>query len=165
MPAVNKVLVVGSGLAGTATAILLAQEGVAVDLVEVKPEVAAIGSGITLQGNALRELRRLGAWPRARAAGFAFDCLGLRAPDAGGTLLAQIPDVRSGGADLPATMGMPRPVLARILLDRAADSSSKTSRTTVDSRQGSGSPRCAGSPPPTTGRGTRSDPHWTTRTG
>lgn len=123
MPAVNKVLVVGGGLAGTATAILLAQEGVAVDLVEVKPDVTVIGSGITLQGNALRELRRLGVWPRAKAAGFPFDGLGLRAPD--GTLLAEIPDVRSGGEDLPASMGMPRPVLARILHDRAAVAGAK----------------------------------------
>jgi 2-polyprenyl-6-methoxyphenol hydroxylase-like FAD-dependent oxidoreductase len=126
MPAVNNVLVVGSGLAGTATAILLAQEGVGVDLIEVKPDIAAIGSGITLQGNALRELRRLGVWERARAAGFPFDCLGLRAPDAHGTLLVEVPDVRSGGPDLPATMGMPRPALARILLDRATEAGVKT---------------------------------------
>jgi 2-polyprenyl-6-methoxyphenol hydroxylase-like FAD-dependent oxidoreductase len=125
MPAVSNVLVVGSGLAGTATAILLAQEGVAVDLVEVKLDIAAIGSGITLQGNALRELRRLGVWERARAAGFPFDCLGLRAPD--GTLLFEVPDVRSGGPDLPATMGMPRPALARILLDRARAAGVRTS--------------------------------------
>jgi 2-polyprenyl-6-methoxyphenol hydroxylase-like FAD-dependent oxidoreductase len=123
MPAVNKVLVVGGGLAGAATAVLLAQDGVAVDLVEIKPDVAAIGSGITLQGNALRELRRLGVWPWAEAAGYPFDCLGLRAPD--GTLLAEIPDVRSGGADLPASMGMPRPALARILLDRARETGVK----------------------------------------
>ena len=57
MPAVNNVLVVGGGLAGAATAIHLAAAGVAVDLVEIKPDVAALGSGITLQGNALRELR------------------------------------------------------------------------------------------------------------
>ena len=57
MSAVNNVLVVGSGLAGAATAIHLAARGVAVDLVEIKPDVAAIGSGITLQGNALRELK------------------------------------------------------------------------------------------------------------
>ena len=50
MPAVNNVLVVGSGLAGAATAVHLASAGVAVDLVEIKPEVTALGSGITLQG-------------------------------------------------------------------------------------------------------------------
>lgn len=126
MPAVNNVLVIGGGLAGTATAIQLARHGVAVDLIEVKPDIAAIGSGITLQGNALRELRRLGVWDRVSRAGFAYNSLGLRAPDRDGTLLVELPDVRSGGPDLPATMGMPRPLLARILLDQAATAGVKS---------------------------------------
>ena len=121
MPAVNSVLVVGSGLAGTATAIHLAARGVAVDLVEVKPDVAAIGSGITLQGNALRELRTLGVWEEVQAAGYAFDVTGIRAPDPAGSVVAEIPDARTGGPDLPAAMGMPRPELARILVDRATE--------------------------------------------
>ena len=125
MPAVSNVLVVGGGVAGTAAAIRLADGGVAVDLIEVKPEVGAVGSGITLQGNALRELRRLGVWDEVRAAGYPFDSLGLRAPDPAGTLLAEIPDVRTGGPDLPATLGLPRPALARILLDRAAAAGAK----------------------------------------
>ncbi|WP_206795999.1 FAD-dependent monooxygenase [Amycolatopsis sp. MtRt-6] len=119
MPAVHTVLVVGSGLAGTATAIHLADHGLAVDLIEIKPDIAAIGSGITLQGNALRELRKLGVWAAVRAEGYCFDGLGLRAPDPGGTLLAEFPEVRTGGPDLPATLGMPRPALARILHERA----------------------------------------------
>ena len=117
MPAVNNVLVVGCGPAGTATAILLADAGVAVEVVEVKPDATAVGSGITLQGNALRVLRQLGVWDEVLAAGYAFNSVGLRAPD--GTLLAEIPDARTGGPDLPATVGMPRPDLARILVDRA----------------------------------------------
>jgi 2-polyprenyl-6-methoxyphenol hydroxylase-like FAD-dependent oxidoreductase len=121
VPAVNSVLVVGSGLAGAATAIHLAGAGVAVDLVEAKPDVSAVGSGITLQGNALRELRSLGVWDRARAAGYAFDVTGIRAPDPAGSVVAEIPDARTGGPDLPAVMGMPRPELARILADRAAE--------------------------------------------
>lgn len=119
MPAVSSVLVIGGGTAGTATAILLAERGVAVDLVEIRPDATALGSGITLQGNALRVLRSLGVWDDVAAAGYAFDSLGLRAPDADGTLLAEIPDARTGGPDLPATLGMNRPDLARILLDRA----------------------------------------------
>src|SRR3954465_5689221 len=102
MPAVNSVLVVGSGLAGTATAIHLAARGVAVDLVEIKPEVAALGSGITLQGNALRELKALGVWDEVWAAGYAFDVTGIRAPDPAGTVVAEIPDGTTGGPDLPA---------------------------------------------------------------
>ncbi|MEV6623372.1 FAD-dependent oxidoreductase [Amycolatopsis sp. NPDC051106] len=125
MPAVTTVLVVGSGLAGTATAIHLAKAGVTVDLVETEPGVTAIGSGITLQGNALRELRTLGVWEEVRAKGYGFDGLGLRAPDAAGTLLAELPDARTGGPDLPAALGMPRPDLARILHDRAAATGAK----------------------------------------
>src|SRR5437868_4970578 len=121
MPAVNSVLVVGAGLAGAGTAIHLAAKGVAVDLIEIKPEVAALGSGITLQGNALRELRSLGVWDQVQAAGYAFDVTGIRAPDPNGTIVAEIPDAKSGGPDLPAGMGMPRPVLARILTDRATE--------------------------------------------
>ena len=121
MSAVDTVLVVGGGLAGAATAIHLAVEGVAVDLVEIKPDVAALGSGITLQGNALRELRTLGVWDQVSAAGYAFDVTGIRAPDPVGTVVAEIPDAKTGGPDLPAAMGMPRPALARILLDRATD--------------------------------------------
>lgn len=118
-PAVRSVLVVGGGLAGCATAIGLACAGVAVDLVEIKPDAAAVGSGITLQGNALRVLRDLGVWEQVSAAGYGFDELGLRAPD--GTVLVVIPDARTGGADLPATLGMDRRVLARVLLARAEE--------------------------------------------
>src|SRR3954468_5626865 len=121
MSAVDSVLVVGSGLAGTATAIHLAARGVAVDLVETKPEVTALGSGITLQGNALRELRALGVWDQVQAAGYAFDVTGIRAPDPHGSVVAEIPDARTGGPYLPAVMGMPRPQLARILVDRAVE--------------------------------------------
>lgn len=125
MPAVRSVLIVGAGAAGTATAILLADRGVSVDLVEVKPDISALGSGITLQGNALRVLRELGVWPQVEASGYAFDSLGIRAPDPAGTLVAEIPDARTGGPDLPATVGMYRPDLARILVDRALDVGAK----------------------------------------
>ncbi|MFI2297181.1 FAD-dependent monooxygenase [Isoptericola sp. NPDC019571] len=125
MPAVRSVLIVGGGAAGSAAAILLARQGVAVDLVEERPDVPDVGSGITLQGNALRVLRDLGVWDDVRAAGYPFDSLGIRAPDPAGTLVAEIPDVRTGGPDLPATLGMPRPVLARLLLDQAARAGAK----------------------------------------
>ncbi len=125
MPAVNTVLVVGGGASGTASAILLAEAGVVVEVIDAKPQPTALGSGITLQGNALRVLRKLGVWDEVRAAGYAFDSLGLRAPDPAGTLLVEMPDVRTGGPELPATLGMPRPELARILVDRALSAGAK----------------------------------------
>ncbi|MDI6105810.1 FAD-dependent monooxygenase [Actinoplanes sp. NEAU-A12] len=125
MPAVRHVLVVGGGAAGAAAAILLAEGGVSVDLVDLKPDVAALGSGITLQGNALRVLRQLGVWDQVKAEGYGFDTLGLRAPDPAGGLIAELTDIRTGGPDLPATLGMYRPALARILIDRALRSGVK----------------------------------------
>jgi 2-polyprenyl-6-methoxyphenol hydroxylase-like FAD-dependent oxidoreductase len=119
MPAVNSVLVVGAGAAGAAAAIVLAEAGVAVEIAEVKPDVTALGSGITLQGNALRVMQRLGVWDEAQEQGYCFDTLGIRAPDPAGTLVMEIPDARLGGPGLPATMGMYRPDLARLLLGRA----------------------------------------------
>jgi 2-polyprenyl-6-methoxyphenol hydroxylase-like FAD-dependent oxidoreductase len=121
MPAVNNALVVGAGLAGAGVAIHLAAAGVAVELIEIKPEVAALGSGITLQGNALRELKALGVWDQVEEHGYAFDTTGIRAPDPNGTVVAEIADAKTGGPDLPAVMGMPRPELAKILVDRATE--------------------------------------------
>lgn len=120
MTAVHTVAVVGSGVAGLAAAIQLARAGVVVDVFESKPDLGALGSGISLQGNALRVFDALGAWEDIRAAGFAFEGLTLRAPGPGAAVVAELPDVKTGGPDYPAAMGMPRPELARILLAHAA---------------------------------------------
>jgi 2-polyprenyl-6-methoxyphenol hydroxylase-like FAD-dependent oxidoreductase len=119
MSAVSRVAIVGSGVAGTAAAILLAEGGVEVDVFERKPDLSALGSGITLQGNALRVFDRLGVWEQVKAAGYSFDQTGLRAPGPDAPFIAQIPDARTGGPEYPAVAGMYRPDLARILADRA----------------------------------------------
>lgn len=119
-PAVQSALVIGAGLSGCAAAILLAEAGVAVDLVEVKPDASALGSGITLQGNALRVLRQLGVWEQVEANGYGFDVTGFRAPD--GSVVMEMPDAKTGGPDLPAIMGMDRRVLAAILMKRLHES-------------------------------------------
>ena len=95
--------------------------GCAVDLVDKQSDVAALGSGITLQGNALRALRNLGVWDQVDKHGYSYNSLGLRAPDPNGTLIAELDEMRTGGPDLPATAGMYRPDLARILVDRAVE--------------------------------------------
>jgi 2-polyprenyl-6-methoxyphenol hydroxylase-like FAD-dependent oxidoreductase len=123
MRSVRNVLIVGSGAAGCAAAILFARDGAAVDLIEIKPDLSALGSGITVQGNALRVLRQLGVRDEVAAAGYAFNTVGLRTPD--GTLLVEMEDVRTGGPDLPATIGMYRPALARILTEAATAAGAK----------------------------------------
>ncbi|MEV5729149.1 MULTISPECIES: FAD-dependent oxidoreductase [Streptomyces] len=110
------VLVVGGGAAGNAVTILLRRAGIAVDLIEAKDDWnATAGSGITLQGNALRVLRELGVWERVKESGYAFGSVGITAPD--GTVLHVQDDLRTGGDDLPATVGMQRPRLQQILID------------------------------------------------
>jgi len=119
MTAVSRVAIAGAGVAGLAAAIQLAKAGVAVDVYEAKPEPSVLGSGISLQGNALRCFDALGAWDDIRAAGYPFEGLNLRAPGPGAPIVASLPDVKTGGPDYPAAMGMPRPELARILLAHA----------------------------------------------
>ncbi|ORT60727.1 FAD-dependent oxidoreductase [Streptomyces sp. CB03238] len=110
------VLVVGGGTAGNGLTVLLRRAGVAVDLVEAKADWnATAGSGITLQGNALRVLREIGVWDQVRDLGFPFHELGIIAGD--GTVLHVQKDIRTGGDDLPATVGMRRPQLQRLLID------------------------------------------------
>jgi 2-polyprenyl-6-methoxyphenol hydroxylase-like FAD-dependent oxidoreductase len=116
---VNKVAIAGSGVAALATAIQLAKAGVEVHVFEAKPEPSVLGSGISLQGNALRVFDALGAWDDIRAAGYPFEGLNLRAPGPGAPIVAELPDVKTGGPDYPAAMGMPRAELARILLAHA----------------------------------------------
>ncbi len=109
------VLVVGGGASGNAVTILLRRAGIAVDLIEAKPDWnATTGSGITLQGNALRVLRELGVWEQVHACGFPFGDVGVATPD--GTVLV-VEDIKTGGDDLPATLGMQRPRLQQILID------------------------------------------------
>lgn len=119
MTAVSKVAVVGAGIAGLAAAIRLARSGVAVDVLEAQSEPSALGSGITLQGNALRVFDALGVWEDVRAAGYPFEGLTLRAPGPDAPVVADLPDVKTGGPDYPAGMGMYRPDLAKIMLAHA----------------------------------------------
>ncbi|MEV5157187.1 FAD-dependent oxidoreductase [Streptomyces sp. NPDC053728] len=116
MSRARTVLVIGGGAAGNAVTVLLRRAGVDVDLIEAKDDWnATAGSGITLQGNALRVLRELGVWEQVEASGYGFGSVGITAPD--GTVLHAQDDIRSGGDDLPATVGMQRPQLQQILID------------------------------------------------
>ncbi|WP_243794586.1 FAD-dependent monooxygenase [Saccharopolyspora gloriosae] len=132
----RRVLVLGGGTAGNALTVLLRGSGIDVDLVESTSDWNAdAGSGITLQGNALRVLREVGVLPAVLAQGFAFDSLGITAAD--GTVLHVATDLRTGGADLPATVGMRRPQLQRLLSEavRASGARVRLGTRAVEVRQ------------------------------
>lgn len=124
MQQTRTVLVVGGGTAGNSLTVLLRHAGFAVDLVEVRADWnATTGSGITVQGNALRVLREIGVLEQALAHGFSTD--GLRIDTPAGEALFTQNDIRTGGDDLPATLGMRRPVLQQILIDAVRESGAR----------------------------------------
>ena len=54
------VLVIGGGIGGLTTALSLAAAGIEVEIFEQVPTIEALGVGINLQPNAVRELTELG---------------------------------------------------------------------------------------------------------
>ncbi|WP_309500578.1 FAD-dependent monooxygenase, partial [Streptomyces shenzhenensis] len=111
------VLVIGGGTSGNALTVLLRRAGIAVDLVEASPDwKASLGSGITLQGNALRVLREVGVLDAIEKDGYTADGVAILTPD--GTVLAAHEELRTGGDDLPAHIGMQRPRLQQLLIER-----------------------------------------------
>lgn len=121
MSAVRNVLVIGGGTAGMASAILLAEAGVEVELVEINPTVSAVGSGITLQANALTVLRRVGILDACLSEGADSPHARVRAPDAEATVLETMSDNRQEHSEDLHTIGMYRPTLAALLAQRAQE--------------------------------------------
>lgn len=113
-----RVLVVGAGITGSVLSIALARRGVDVVLVEIRPECAGVGHGITLQGNALKAFHAVGVYEEIAARGFPFDKL--RLFSAAGDEFAAIPAPPMGGPDLPPTMGALRSHVADVLARHVA---------------------------------------------
>ncbi|MCM3420248.1 FAD-dependent oxidoreductase [Sphingopyxis alaskensis] len=123
MSAVQRVLVVGGGIAGLSAAIALRQRGIAVDVVEKYRPEAVLGIGIILQGNALRALASLGILDEVRKVGFSY--AGFAFHDADGGNRRVMEGHRSAGPEYPAMMGITRPEYSRIL-NRAATAAGAT---------------------------------------
>ncbi len=113
---VSSVLVVGGGITGSVLSLALAQRGVRVDLVEIREDWRGIGHGITVQGNALAALAKVGVLDDLLARGVPFGTLRMRRAD--GTLIAELPTPRTGGEGLPPTMGALRSDIQDVLCDR-----------------------------------------------
>ena len=111
--AVQRVLVVGGGIAGGVLSLGLAQKGVEVVLVDLRDGLGGVGHGITLQGNALKAFQAVGIYDRLAERGFAFSHLRMKSPD--GHVIMEIPTPPMGGPDLPGTMGALRGDRADIL--------------------------------------------------
>lgn len=121
MPAAQRIGIVGTGMGGLTLATMLARAGIAVDILEQATGPSALGSGLTLRGNAVRVLRELDVLDELLAHGYAFNEIGLRAPGPEAKVLAVLDDMRVGGDDLPATIGIYRPELNAIVRRKAEE--------------------------------------------
>jgi 2-polyprenyl-6-methoxyphenol hydroxylase-like FAD-dependent oxidoreductase len=110
---VSSVLVVGGGITGSTLALALARRGVEVDLAEISPQWHGVGHGITVQGNLLAALDKVGVLGEVLDRGVPFNQLRMRQAD--GTLIAEVPTPRTGGPALPATMGALRSDIQDVL--------------------------------------------------
>lgn len=117
MAAVSNTLVIGGGIGGLTAANALRQQGIAVELIESKPDLSVYGVGIIQPNNTLRALDRIGL---ARA------CVELGAPypgwrihDEAGAFLFDAPTTDAAAPGLPPINGITRPLLHKVLTDGA----------------------------------------------
>lgn len=111
-------LVVGGGIGGMATAISLAERGVAVDLIDLDAEWRVYGAGITITGPTLRAYQRLGLLEEIKQQGAITSKTRLFRYDGTHMLDLDEPVIEEG---LPATGGIMRPVLHHIMQKRVRE--------------------------------------------
>lgn len=118
MQSLNRILIVGGGISGMATAIHFAEVGVGVDLIDLDPEWRVYGAGITITGPTLRALRRLGLLDQIKAVGAVTN--GTKLLHFTGALIQEMdePVIEDG---LPATGGILRPDLHSIMSARVRE--------------------------------------------
>jgi 2-polyprenyl-6-methoxyphenol hydroxylase-like FAD-dependent oxidoreductase len=117
MPAVSKVLVVGGGIGGLTAAVALRRQGIAVDLIEIKPDLSVYGVGIIQPNNTLRALGQIGLAQPCIALGAAFP--GWRIHDVAGKFLFDAPATDSAAPGMPPINGITRPLFHKVLSEAA----------------------------------------------
>lgn len=115
----EEVLIVGGGLAGLTLAIALAEQGRSAVVVDQRASWDIAGWGVSLTGPMLRALDALGLADACVGRGYGItqitNCT------AAGEVRGVITPPRLAGSGRPAMAGIFRPVLHRVLLDRAAE--------------------------------------------
>jgi 2-polyprenyl-6-methoxyphenol hydroxylase-like FAD-dependent oxidoreductase len=108
----NRVLIVGGGIGGMASAIALRKQGVDVEIVERDPEWKVYGAGITITGPTLRAFRDLGLLEAIRHAGYFSSSQRIYLFDGAPMGEQDVPQLEPG---LPASGAIMRPKLHQIM--------------------------------------------------
>lgn len=114
----TKVLIVGGGPAGMASAIALAKAGVDAEIVEASADWRPGGIGIALQSAPLRATKQLGIFDELLRVGRPHHVIDMCAAD--GTRFAELPQVNVNGPDDPPFLGMARESLHEVMADAVA---------------------------------------------
>jgi 2-polyprenyl-6-methoxyphenol hydroxylase-like FAD-dependent oxidoreductase len=115
MPAVKNVLIVGAGMAGMTLGVALKRAGIACELAEIRAALTEPGTGISLQGPALRALHSVGMADGCIARGFGYSYF--KACDAAGNVTGTVDLPRLLGPDRPATVGILRQSVHEVLAE------------------------------------------------
>lgn len=116
MALIKNALVVGGGIGGMCAAIELGKQGIAVDLVEINPNWAPDGAGITISGPTLRGLRQIGVVDAVLREGGHWRAIDICDAYGNVTRTVSVPPTIDA-EELPTAAGILRPRLARILAD------------------------------------------------
>ncbi len=111
--AVDNVLIVGAGMSGLTLGVALKRAGIGCEIVEIRPNLTEPGTGISLQGPALRALQSVGMADGCIRRGFGYSFF--KACDALGNVTGTVELPRLLGPDYPATVGIMRQWVHEVL--------------------------------------------------
>jgi 2-polyprenyl-6-methoxyphenol hydroxylase-like FAD-dependent oxidoreductase len=115
MHSVENVLIVGAGMCGMSLGVALRRAGINCEIVEIRPKLTEPGTGISLQGPALRALQTVGVLDQCISRGFGYSCF--KACDAMGNVTGTVDLPLLLGPNYPATIGILRQSVHEVLAD------------------------------------------------
>jgi 2-polyprenyl-6-methoxyphenol hydroxylase-like FAD-dependent oxidoreductase len=113
MHSVENVLIVGAGMCGMSLGVALRRAGINCEIVEIRPKLTEPGTGISLQGPALRALQTVGVLDHCISRGFGYSYF--KACDAMGNVTGTVDLPLLLGPNYPATIGILRSRCMRCL--------------------------------------------------